>query len=132
MHQLVNFLGSVLIGHHQEYKQVLTCCHKCIYMYIYIFCNELLTLLSVQCMARISQGSLLYLITALSPKDPYPTPFSKVNMGINFFPCKRKLSLNYYLLQKVLYSLYIFIICSGHQCIQITKKIVSIRISLNL
>ena len=46
-------LGSVLIGHHQKYKQVLTCCHKCIYIYIYILCNELLTLLSVQCMARI-------------------------------------------------------------------------------
>ena len=127
-------------------------------MYIYIFCNVLLTLLTVQCKARFklelelelyfyldtvnlsdkiiillqsiitvtiyfnlykhdlkfkskieknkeillyidavcvlsiqrkklrqrAKGSLLYLITALSAKDAYSAPFSKVNMGLNF------------------------------------------------
>ena len=43
--------------------------------------------------------------------------FSYSNIWSLLCPCKRKLSLNYYLLQKVLFSLYIFIICSGHQCI---------------
>ena len=48
-----NFFGF----HCQKYKQVLSCCHT--HIYIYIFYSVLLTLLTVQCKARIQ------------PKGPY-------------------------------------------------------------